>query len=441
MQPLCFRLSVMNIKILAPFLIAVALFPPLPAQAAAPDCSRQAGSRPSSSLEAGKADAKNPIEHIVIIMQENHSFDNYFGRLNQPAFYGNAVDGITDKMSNPNSAGHPVFAHHEKTLCPADPGHSWNDMHKDWNQGANDNFVKVSGEKAIGYYDQQDIPFYYALANQFAISDRYFAPILTSTFSNRFYLLAGTSFGHIRNDMPKNDSEFAAPTIFETLDKYGISWRYYGDGKGYLSLFRPLFKKDKKSIVPLAEYERDLNSDHFPQVAFVESNFENDEDEHPNENIQLGQAWVAARVKPFMSSPYWKDSVLFLTYDEGGGFFDHVAPPAACAPDTIAANLEKNSAPGGYTRYGFRVPFIAISPYVKHHFVAHTVVDHSSILKFIETKFNLPALSVRDANANDMLEMFDFKNPVMTVPHLPEAVIDGGRTCEKTKAFSAVHGT
>jgi phospholipase C len=161
-------------------------------------------------------------------------------------------------------------------------------------------------------------------------------------------------------------------------------------------------------------------------VVFLESSFTGrpSGDEHPPSDFQVGQASVAMRIDAFLQSTYWPDSVLFLTYDENGGFFDHLPPPEACIPDDIPPMLEKGSYQAEYDRYGFRVPFVAISPYAKRHHVSHEVYDHTSILKFIETKFNLPALTLRDANANPFLDVFDFSNPQLEVPQLPPAEVD-----------------
>jgi phospholipase C len=166
-----------------------------------------------------------------------------------------------------------------------------------------------------------------------------------------------------------------------------------------------------------------------PQVAFVDGimigrpNVENDE--HPPANVQVGEAFVASVVDALMKSPQWGRSVLFITYDEHGGFYDHVPPPLACAPDDILPDLQPGDEPGAFDRYGIRVPVVAVSPYARKHFVSHVVHDHTSILRFIETRFDLPALTRRDANADPMLEFFKFDRATFaTPPKLPKAPID-----------------
>ncbi len=391
------------------------MFSAAPAMAQQPFCPNAKDSLPDSRRAAGAADSRNPIEHVIIVMQENHSFDNYFGRLNQSAFYGAGVDGVSATNANPGKGGDAVHAYHEKTVCVADPEHDWNAIHHEWNGGRMDGFVSVNGEKAMGYYDQRDLPFYYDLANKFAIGDRYFCSSLTQTFPNRFYLYAGTSFGHVKNDLPFPGIDYKQETIFDRLDRYGVSWKYYKDGMGYLDLFQPLRNRDRAKIVGLDQFAVDLRTGALPQVALLDSDFEKGEDEHPKANIQTGQQWLAERVGEFAASPYWRDSVLFVTYDEGGGFYDHVAPPAACRPDDVEPRLGSSDVPGHFDRLGVRVPFLAISPFVKHHFVSHATYDHTSILKFVEQKWNLPALTARDANADGFSDLFDFAHPDFAV--------------------------
>jgi phospholipase C len=405
--------------------------------ASTPDCSRQAGSLPRVARAAGRPDAANPVEHVLVIMQENHSFDNYFGALSSPRHYGKEVDGIRRGLSNPDNGFGSIPVFKQKELCVKDPSHSWNDMHRDWDGGRNDGFVNTgkNGPRVMGYYDETDLPFYYALADQFAISDRHFASVMTQTFPNRFYLLAATSFGQVKNLDPVSKSSYAQKTIFDLLDQYGISWAYYDDGTGYLKFFQPLYLRSLAKLKTIADYESDLKTGNLPQVAFLDTSAEG-EDEHPDADIQRGEAWVGERVRALIASPYWRTSALFFTYDEGGGFFDHVPPPAACAPDAIAPKLDDGAERGDFARYGFRVPFVAVSPFAKRHYVSHMVQDHTSILKFIESKWNLPALTARDANASDLHDLFDFQHPDFNVKPLPETVPDPTRSCSPPPGLS-----
>ncbi len=390
-----------------------------------PSCSRAAGSLPDKTRSAGTADVANPIEHIIVIMQENHSFDNYFGQLNRPEFYGNEIDGVLPNMSNPDRQGRSIFTYPIPVLCTPDPEHSWEAMHSDWNHGANDGFVRVNDPRIMGYFGPQDLPFYYALANQFAVADRYFSSALAPTFPNRFFLMTGTAFGNTENNFPRGPGQYSQKTIFDVLNQYGVSWKYYTDDKGYLALFSKLYSSSHSKMLKIADFGKDLNSKNLPKVIFIDANFEG-EDEHPEADIQLGQLFVATRIHELIASSYWKNSVLFLTYDESGGFYDHVNPPVACEPDQILP--QPNHGSERFDHYGFRVPFVVVSPYAQHHFVSHVVHDHTSILKFIETKFNLPALTQRDANADNLKDMFDFAHPVLSTD-LPSGEMDQDRRC------------
>ncbi|HEY8087479.1 MAG TPA: alkaline phosphatase family protein, partial [Polyangiaceae bacterium] len=164
-----------------------------------------------------------------------------------------------------------------------------------------------------------------------------------------------------------------------------------------------------------------------PQVAFVDAIFGHDgptqTDEHPPADIQFGQQFVSSMVQALLASPQWPVSALFFTYDEHGGYYDHLPPPPACKPDTIEPALPTGDTTGGhFDRYGVRVPMVVVSPFARRAFVSHTVYDHTSITRFIEAKFRLPALTARDANANPLMEMFDFANPAfVTPPVLPPA--------------------
>jgi phospholipase C len=166
-----------------------------------------------------------------------------------------------------------------------------------------------------------------------------------------------------------------------------------------------------------------------PQVSYVDPIFiasaNTENDEHPPSNIQVGQQFSSNVVNALMQSPNWSSSALFLTYDENGGFYDHVPPPAAVTPDDIPPMLQPGDAPGAFDRLGFRVPVSVVSPYSKAHYVSHITYDHTSTLKFIETRFGLPPLTRRDAAAADMTDFFDFSHQSFaTPPTLPPATIN-----------------
>ena len=289
---------------------------------------------------------------------------------------------------------------------------------------ANADPTDPTGSRTMGYYDQTDLPFYYSLYNTFATDDRYFQSVLSQTYPNRFYLLAGTSFGHIRNDSPPSGG-FPQTTIFDRLGAAGISWKIYYAQFPFGALFSYV-QQHMGNVAPISQYYTDAAAGTLPQVSFVDPVFagapNTETDEHPSSNVQVGQNFVYSVVNALESSPNWSDSAMFLTYDENGGFYDHVAPPAAVAPDNISPMLQPGDTQASFDRYGFRVPVVVVSPYSKPHYVSHVVDDHTSILKFIETRYGLSPLTARDAAADPMLDMFDFTTanfataPTFTAP-------------------------
>lgn len=380
-----------------------------------------------------------PLEHVVVLMQENRSADTYLGPLStqgQPDYEAEPTTGNPDPT---NPLNPPIVPFHKTTYCEvADLDHSWNGTHAEVDGGAMDGFTAanvnasdLTGSRTMGYYDQTDLPFYYGLYNTFATGDRYFCSALTQTFPNRLYLLAGTSFGYIRNvafGLP-------GPSIFNLLDQFSVSWGIYAAQYplAYGSiLFSYVGNRAATHVFPMTQYSTDLAAGTLPDVVFIDAKMggsaQVENDEHPPANVQVGQKFVADAVNGLMSSSEWTSSAMFVTYDEHGGFYDHVVPPAAPVPDAIAPMLEPGDTAAAFDQYGIRVPAVVVSPYAKSHFVSHVVHDHTSILRFIEYRFGLPSLTARDAAADPMLEFFDFNSPpFMSPPSLPAATIDPGQ--------------
>ncbi len=387
---------------------------------------------------APKAGAAIPVDHIVVMMQENRSSDHYLGKLHfegQPAMQPEPLGASNPNPLNPLAP--PIKAYHETRYCePADLDHSWNGSHTEYDNGAMDGFTKANedpsdptGSRTMGYYDQTDLPFYYGLDNTFATSDTYFDSVLSQTFPNRFYELAGTSFGHIRNDLPSGPNDFDVRTIFQDLDEHGISWKIYYSQIAFGMEFKYVRDHAAGHVVPIDQYYADAAAGTLPQVAYVDPIFiasaNTETDEHPPSNIQVGEQYSSDVINALMHSPNWSSSALFLTYDENGGFYDHVPPPSAVTPDDIPPMLQPGDTPGAFDRLGFRVPVSVVSPYSKPHYVSHITYDHTSTLKFIETRFGLPPLTRRDAAAADMTDFFDFSHASFaTPPALPPAPID-----------------
>ena len=391
------------------------------------------------------------VRHIIFTFQENRSFDQYFGMMNQyrsmNGMNDNAVDGLNLNTQLLDIAGQPVSPFHLQTECEENTQPSWNASHTDYDNGKMDNFLKTgnefpqpstidpNGTRALGYYDWTDLPYYYALAFQFATSDRYFSSALGPTGTNRAYTFAATSLGFVSTPQPPNNGYFSNLTIFDLLDQAGISWRYYyqQSSPSWITIWS-VYSTDSNKVVPIAQYYTDLQDEStFPQVAFIEETGAKDEHPKPNpgtnglpENIQEGASLMSKIIGALMSSPTWQSSIFIMSYDEGGGMYDHVAPPNMPAPDGYTPYLAATDQPGLFNQPGFRVPLIVVSPWTIPHFVSHVARDHTSILKLIETRFSLPPLTARDDAADNMMEFFNFQSPAwMTPPALPVQPTNG----------------
>jgi phospholipase C len=379
-----------------------------------------------------------PIDHIIVIMQENRSFDNYLARLVPQGYYEGGdfspggsgfehhdqLDVPPPGWSNPDGAGGVVVPHPDTEHCFG-VNHGWNDMHEDWHDGANDGFVinnNPNGQRSFFYEDDTVIPFYYALADTFGVGDRYFASVLTSTWPNRYFLMAGGSFGIGDNSFWSGDgSGVPTPQIFTLLNASDHGWSDYTDASHQVEFFVDFgFKQETREHFKDVKCDlmTDIASDTLPDVAFVMGD-EIDEfsDEGPSALPGIGALMVEQIIRALFASPAWQHTAVFITYDENGGMADHVPPVEVCPPDEVAP-YDLNGLPlvGDFTRSGFRVPFIVVSPYAKAHFASHQIYDHTSITRFIEARFGLPALSGRDANATPPFEMFDFENPPFMTP-------------------------
>jgi phospholipase C len=415
----------------------------------------QATPTPTPTPAVPPGSLNTSINHIILFMQENRSFDHYFGALNAYRAKQNPplpqdVDtwgpnktpaGVSSPGFDAATGGQgpPIPAFHMQSACSENATSSWDESHKifNLNNGNNNlgpflmngaafvqghfardeaakgnNFVDLTGKRAMGFYDDSDLPFYYFIASNFATSDRWFSPVATRTQPNRIYWMAATSQGHIFAP----DSQLPAKTIFQLMDEHNITWKIYeASGNTYFNFFSYSLTHHT-NVVPLTQYFTDLQNNTLPQVAYIETGVEVGEtstsavDEHPDDNIQIGAQFAANLLTSLMKSASWKDSVFIQTYDEGGGFYDHVPPMTEVNPDGIAAILGPNDFSGidNFTLSGFRVPMFVASPFSKKNFVSHTPMDFTAALKLIETRFNLPALTARDAAMPDMTEFFDF---------------------------------
>lgn len=369
-------------------------------------CAFDAGEHASATLGINAATAAEiPIDHIVIVTQENRSFDHYFA-----TFDHDLSDPLPSTFTNPDAAGHAVAPFHLASHClPADPGHQWTAMHAAWNDGAMDGFVTSAdsstsdGHYVMGYYEPSDRPFYDWLARTFAMSDHHFGDSLGGTWSNRAFLYTGSSHGvHSTGEMTIP----TARTIFDELDDAGITWGNYSSGGTRMDVLG--WTNTHVGVHGFTQFLAELADGSLPTVTYVDPG--GAEDEHPVRDIGGGEQWVRRIYEAAIASPLWDHIAIFVTYDESGGLFDHVPPPPACLPDPTLTEFD---------RYGVRVPLYVISPYARPSFVGHQTNSHASIVRFIEMRFGLPALSARDANSDAMLEYFDFCAP--SFPTGPDA--------------------
>jgi len=388
-------------------------------------CAFQAGAWPAETIGTDYPIGSDiPIDHVIVIMQENRSFDHYLGRLVAQGYYQpSELDAPDGGWSNPDSDGGLVVPHADDEYCYG-VNHSWGAMHDDLDDGKLDHFVTQNnpdGQRTFFYEDDTVIPFYYALANTFSVGDRYFCSVLSSTWPNRFYLMAATSFGIGDNSFDVLDTaDNPSPQIFSLLEAGGHSWKDYTDGPHMVEFF-PNFgfsqdARDRYADVQCGLFG-DLANGTLPDVAFVMGDeISETSDEGPSNLPGIGGQVVEAIVRAAFASPEWAHTAIFITYDENGGLADHVPPAKACPPDGYTPHDGNgNPLPGAFDTTGFRVPFIVVSPYARAHFVSHTTYDHAAITRFIETRFGLPALTARDANAAPM-DMFDFQNPPFATP-------------------------
>lgn len=382
-----------------------------------------------------------------------------------------------DCVFDPNN---PVTSFHFETECTENTSPSWNEAHVDWdyndqlgNSAATLNgfvytaghdarstatpFTDVDGVRAMGYYDGSDLNYYYFMASNFATSDRWFNPAMTRTHPNREYLIAGTSGGYAypEGTNAQDSTPLTQTTIFQELQNAGISWKIYVNPQGstcsgppfdpaclvslsYVRNFAfgaQIPTQYRSNIAPISQYFTDLQNGTLPQVAQIEPASDAGLDEHPSNSdnaasdIQSGANYVSSLINALMQSSSWSSSAFILTFDEFGGTYDHVSPQPAVSPDGIKpVDLQpgdictKSTGPTcDFVFTGYRVPLIVVSPFAKKNYVSHSVADLTAILKLIETRFNLPALTKRDAAQIDMTEFFDFENPPWTTPPTPPA--------------------
>jgi phospholipase C len=518
----------------------------------------------TAELSVQPAATLQSIKHVIFMLQENHTFDNYFGMLN-PYRQKNSfnmgddgvdyeVDGIDDKLGgivNTNDEGTPFQLFKFTSTCIDDESSDWlasfgNVNRFDFSTGrkiamdgfvhtaegyakscttnpaiCSGNFTDTAGQRAMGYYDETYLNYYYYMASQFALSDRWFSPVASKSVDNRIATFSGgTTQGLVKDPGEDHLPQLFLPSIFEELQNANVPWKIYytstqglclvgqdgcttggsqypaTDFSNFAYSARYLYANptgapctaatqassvvgdssnsfciDPTHIAPLSVYFTDLTNNTLPSFAFIEAGYGNN-DEHPGsgQSILTGQAQVAKVINSLMTSPSWSSSVFFFSYDEGGGPYDHVPPVPAHSNDftdttlgsiadisQIAVNPDQYNpcvAPGGTptthcdlgatdpganpgdaaaaqgfaAQLGFRLPNFIVSPFTRKHYVSHTPMDHTAVIKFVEDRFvgNGTHLTARDAAQPNLLEFFDFsKSPWLTPPSPPTPVSSG----------------
>jgi phospholipase C len=383
---------------------------------------RRPDSVPFPGLPAG-APSMPQIKHIVVLMMENHSFDNMLGMVPFQVPGRAGLDGLTMKRgrivnSNPGPRGR-VVAHRASSPCQlqGEPSQAWNASHISYARGHNNGFVAASGPSAMWFWDKRHLPFTYSLARHFPIGQRYFCSTLCQTYPNRRFFFTGTASGLISTNLTlTNQIPAANGSIFDRLDAHRIDYAvYYGDLPSWAIVPGLVTAARGRRQHKFDDFYPDVAAGRLPAFTFLDPNYSTTSEEDP-QDVDVGEAFIARVVRALMRAPTWKNTALFITYDEHGGYYDHVPPPRAIKPDNIAPKLAPGDVPGAYDRYGFRVPLIVVSPWARAGYVSNVVQDHTSMTAFIERKWNLPAMTFRDANAQPMTDYFDFTRPAFAKP-------------------------
>ncbi|MPY34607.1 phospholipase C, phosphocholine-specific [Streptomyces adustus] len=426
------------------------------------------GTRTAAAARTAATGTISDVRHVVILMQENRSFDHYFGRLR-------GVRGFDDRSGITLAGGHGVFDQPNgsgrqypwrlsatpaaggadgETLaqCNGELPHSWSSQHAAWNKGRMDKWVSgVGNVRSLGHLDRADIPFHYALADNYTVCDAYFCSTLSATGPNRTYLWSGKVDAASYDG--GDESGLTWQNYAEALQGAGVTWRVYqnardnyGDnGCAYFKKFAaakagdPLYDRGMSSVPKVtgstpddiaAAIRADVLAGTLPQVSWVVAN--QAFSEHPYAPPGDGAHFVDLVYRALAADPDVLDStVLFLNYDENDGFFDHVPPPA---PPAGTAGEFLNGVPYGF---GFRVPMIVISPWTRGGWVSSEVFEHTSVLRFLEawtTALGKPAAcpnisAWRRRVSGDLTGVFDFAAPVYGAVDLPATSVIGFATC------------
>jgi phospholipase C len=371
----------------------------------------------ASQAAPARHEARTPIKHFITVLQENHTYDNYFGKYPRG-------DGFPPNVCVPVNPARPKpcirpFHIGDNNILPRDLDHSQATFRLQYDRAKLDGFVHAlnvrnqDGRLALGYRDGRDVGYYWNLADKYVLYDRFFSSASAGSFLNHIYWVAGQAAGGFDRVPPGGYNSLT--TIFDRLEAAGVSWKFYVQNYEPRLNFRSLrnFPGNRESqviwvpllsipryvddpklrshIVDLDQYYTDLHNGTLPEVAYIAPSGPS---EHPPSNIASGQAFVGTMINALIESREWKSSAFLLAYDDWGGWYDHVKPP----------QVDRYG-------YGFRVPAILVSPYAKRGVVDHTTLDFASILRFIGDNWGLKPLASRDARANSIVSGFDFSKP------------------------------
>ncbi len=385
-------------------------------------------------------DGPKGITTYVYLMMENRSYDHAMGAR---ALEGLGGDGLKASFANAAIDGTmvPVYKaaddHNASSpsVCDPDPPHGWEAAHASFNNGAMDGFLAQHqmdhagvGTDVMKYLTRDNIPVTWALADAYTSCDRWFCSVMGPTLPNRAYWHAGTSFGiKVNNDVLTKFNSSPVPTIYNRLEEAGVDWRYYYGSLAVVSLLAnpgpfqidigPMDGTGKvrrfgDANMAGGQFFKDCAAGNLPAVTYIDPAFYTNDD-HPPIHPAYGQELIASIYTALANSPQWKNILFVITYDENGGYFDHVPPPKT-VDDTVA----KFGVPG-FEQMGFRVPALVIGPYVKQGYVSSVVRDHTSALKHLQTTFGLASLNARIDAANDLTECLDMDRLARNDPAPP----------------------
>lgn len=384
----------------------------------------QSGLGPMSAAAAAATlppPGSSGIEHVVVVMMENRSFDHFLGW----------VSGANGKQAGLRYRDRSGVFHSTYALAPDyqgcgrnDPDHSYTGGRIEYDGGRCDGWLlnPKNDIYSIGYYTRNDLRFLGSASLSWTVLDNYHAAIMAETYPNRIYQHAG------QTDRLTNTSTMCTlPTIWDRLAAAGLSGRYYYGDVPFTALWGPAHLSISRDY---PAFLADCKAGTLPNVAFVDPRFEDEGsgtsgDDHPHADIRTGEAFLNQVYRAITQGAGWPNTVLVVTFDEWGGFFDHVTPTAAPIPaaDKLAGNSDGLR--------GFRVPSLVISPWSPRGAVSHYLFDHTSTLRMIEWRWGLQPLSVRDKTANNLALALDFQNkrthaPQFSVPTGPFGSVCGG---------------